>query len=157
MVQGNALIEGGGRQRRVTVYGVGPDVPEVLRFRPAVGSFLPRESDPNAARPLAVVGAKVRSELFAGQSPLGEKIRIGGQRYRVVGVVEPKGQILGFDLDDAVHIPAARALELFNREGLMEINVLYAESAPLDEVVESIRRLMETRLGREDFTIITQK
>ena len=40
---------------------------------------------------------------------------------RIIGVMESKGTVLGFDLDDTVYIPAARALELFNRDSLFEI------------------------------------
>jgi putative ABC transport system permease protein len=71
--------------------------------------------------------------------------------------MEAKGEMVGIDLDDTVYIPAARGLELFNRQGLLEIDVLYAENAPVDEVVEGIRRIMISRHGGEDFTIITQQ
>ena len=61
-----------------------------------------------------MLGHKVRQELFSNINPLGEYVRIGGERYRVIGVMDSKGQILGFDMDDIVYIPAARALEMFN-------------------------------------------
>jgi len=69
----------------------------------------------------------------------------------------PKGQFLGFDLDDTVFIPTAKAQELFNREGLMEIDVLYKPGAGVDEVVASIKRVLMARHGHEDFTITTQQ
>ena len=55
----------------------------------------------------------------------------------MIGVIKPKGTMIGFDLDDTVYIPAGRALELFDRESLFEIDVLYEESAPVNEVVEA--------------------
>jgi putative ABC transport system permease protein len=70
--------------------------------------------------------------------------------------MEPKGQVLGFDLDNAIYIPAARALELFNREGLMEVDLLYAPGIPVERVEQDIRRRLIERHGREDFTIINQ-
>jgi putative ABC transport system permease protein len=75
----------------------------------------------------------------------------------VVGVMESKGQMLGFDLDDTVFIPAARALELFNRPGLMEIQVSYKASVDLDSVLHSLTALLKERHGREDFTLIPQE
>ena len=51
--------------------------------------------------------------------------------------MESKGQMLGFDMDDTVFIPAARAMELFNRPGLMEINVSYRANADVKTVVEA--------------------
>ncbi len=156
MVQGNAEIEGNHRQRRTTVYGVTSEFPEVFKFDVAVGSFLPAD-DPRAPRAFAVLGSRMRDELFRNKNPLGALIRVGGDRYRVVGVMESKGTMLGFDLDDTVYIPAARALDLYNRDSLMEIDVLYAEGAQVDEVVAGIERILIARHGGEDFTITTQQ
>ena len=122
----------------------------------ASGEFLPPD-DLERARPIAVIGATVYQELYDGTNPLGDRIRVGGARFQVVGVMEAKGQMLGFDLDDSVYIPAARGLELFDREGLHEIDVLYAENAPVDEVVAGITRILLARHGSEDFTIVTQQ
>jgi putative ABC transport system permease protein len=156
LVQGNAEVEGGGRSRQATVSGAGSDMTRVLAFRVSLGEFLPPD-DPTAARALAVLGSGLRRELFGDRSPLGERIRVGGQRYTVIGVMESKGTMFGFDLDDAVYIPVGRALSLFNREGLFEIDVLYEEGAPVAEVVEGIRRVLVARHGGEDFTITTQQ
>lgn len=156
LVQGNADVQAGGRTRRTVVSGTSAQLPDVLSFRVSLGEFLPPD-DPTAARAYAVLGSKLRTELFADRSPLGERIRVGGQRYTVIGVMESKGTVFGFDLDDAVYIPVGRALALFNREGLFEIDVLYDEGAPVTELVESIRRILITRHGGEDFTVTTQQ
>jgi len=155
-VQGNASVEGNGRERRVTVSAVGPDMPDVFGFGTALGEFLPPD-DPRAPRAFAVLGSRLRDELYGTGNPLGDRIRIGGDRYRVIGVMESKGQVLGFDIDDTVYIPAARGLELFNREGLFEIDVLFAETAPADEVVAGVRRVLMARHGGEDFSVTTQQ
>jgi len=156
VVQGNAEVEARGRTRRTTVFGVGPDMPEVFRATVASGQFLPAD-DITAPRALAVLGSKLAREIFALESPLGQRIRIGGERFLVIGIMVPKGQVLGLDIDDAVYIPAARSLSMFNRNSLMEIDLLYREGAPLDEVVAGIHRILKTRHGREDYTITTQQ
>jgi putative ABC transport system permease protein len=71
--------------------------------------------------------------------------------------MESKGQMLGFDLDDAVWIPTAKALAMFNRESLMEIDVLYQEGSSADEVSDQIKKILIARHGREDFTVTTQE
>ena len=154
--QGNADVQAGSKSRRVTVYGVGHEMAEVFRMKVSMGSFLPPD-DPSAARAFVVLGAKVKQELFGSVNPLGSRIRIGSERYRVIGVMEPKGQVLGFDLDDTVYIPVSRALELFNREGLMEIHLTYQSNAPLETIVEDTRKVLLARHGREDFTITPQQ
>jgi putative ABC transport system permease protein len=156
MVQGNADVEHAGRSRRVTLYGTGHTFNETLRMKVGLGSFLPPD-DPRAARAFVVLGAKVAQELFPGENPLGARMRVGGERYRVVGVMAPKGQVLGFDLDDTVYIPVGRALDMFNRESLAEIHVTYDPTTPLPVVEESIRRTLVARHGREDFTITPQQ
>jgi putative ABC transport system permease protein len=156
MMQGNAEVEGTGRKRRTTIYGVSPSFAEAFRFEVALGEFLPQD-DPRAPRSLAVLGSKMSIELFGDASPLGQSIRVGGQRYRVVGVMRPKGTTLGFDLDDTVFIPTAKALELFDRDSVFEIQLHHEEGARIAEVVEGIRRIMIARHGEEDFTITTQQ
>ena len=156
VVQGNAEVEGNGRKRRVTVYGVGHEFADAFRFEVASGAFLPPD-DPRAPRNLAVLGSKMKDQLFGDANALGANVRVGSERYRVVGVMRAKGTMIGFDLDDTVYVPAARALELFDRDSLFEVDVLYEETAPVDEVVAGIRRVLMARHGDEDFTITTQQ
>jgi putative ABC transport system permease protein len=156
VVAGNARVEAGGKQRRTNVYGGGPAFPEVFNFPGASGRFLPAD-DPRAARAFAVLGSQLRRELFGDVNPLGQTLRVGGDRYRIIGVMDSKGQVLGFDVDDTVYIPTAKALDLFDRDSLMEIDVLYEPGANVDEIVESVRRVLTARHGREDFTIVTQE
>jgi putative ABC transport system permease protein len=155
-VVGNAEVEGNQRQRRTTIYGTDADFPKAFSFDIAIGEFLPRDN-PHSPHPTAVLGSKMRHELFADSNPLGEFIRIAGNRYRVVGVMESKGQMLGFDLDDTVYLPVARAMELFNSSSLMEVDLLYREGAAVDEVVASVRRLLVDRHGSDDVTILSQQ
>ncbi len=155
-VAGSASVEARGRERSVSVYGVGPDFDKAFKFEVAIGTFLPPDEF-ERARNVVVLGAKVYRELYGVANPLGDRVRVGGERYRVVGVMEPKGEMVGIDLDDTVYIPAARGLELFNRQGVLEIDVLYADDVPVDEIVEGIRRILIARHGGEDFTIITQQ
>jgi len=156
LVQGNAPVESGKRTRRVTVFGVGPDVPAVWRFALAQGGFLP--DDPaRSARSFAVLGSRLREELFGSANPLGRFVRVGGERFRVIGVMQSKGQLLGFDLDDAIYIPTAKALALFDRESLMEIDLLYSAGSDPEAVARRIKDLLVARHGREDFSITTQE
>lgn len=156
MVQGNVEVSAAGRTRRITLYGVGAEMDRAFRMRVASGNFLPPD-DPRSARPFVVLGDKVARELYPGASPLGGRIQVGNQPGRVLGVMEPKGLILGFDMDDTVYIPAVRALDLFDRDGLMEIDILYRDGYQAEEVVAAIRRILVNRHGQEDFTITTQQ
>ena len=156
VVQGNAAVKVGKKQRRTTVYGIDPAAPKVFKLQMASGTFLP-DDPPRAARSFAVLGSKVKDELFGTGQVLGKWIRIGSERFRVIGSMESKGQMLGFDLDDAVWIPTAKALAMFNRESLMEIDVLYKEGSSAEDVSGQIKKILIARHGTEDFTITTQE
>ncbi len=156
LIQGNAPVEFGKRSRRTNILGVGPSAARVWQIKVVIGRFLPTDNS-RAARSFVVLGSKVASELFRGQSPLGQLVRIAGERYRVIGVMESKGQMLGFDLDDAVYIPTTRAMSLFNQQSLMEIDLLYQTGLQSTTIAERTRKLLTSRHGAEDFTITTQE
>jgi len=120
------------------------------------GRFLPA-GDPRHASPVAVPGPTLKRELFAETPALGQFVRIGGQRFRVIGVMESKGQFLGFDIDDAAYIPVSLAMPLFNRDDLQEIDVVASNSSVIDSIAARLRReLIRRHAGNEDFTITTQ-
>lgn len=156
VVQGNADVKFGQLTRRTMVMGANHSMAHAFRMKLALGEFLPK-GDPHRPRALVVLGSTVARELFRDANPLGEAVRIAGNRFVVVGVMASKGTILGFDVDDMVYIPAARALSVFNREGLMEIDVLFDEHQNASAVAEQVRTLLALRHGREDFTITTQQ
>jgi len=155
-VWGNTEVSANGRLRRTTVNGVGADMLKVYGIKVKSGEFLPAENLENA-RAFVVLGAKLKAELFGNANPLGARVRVGNLQFRVIGVLEAKGQLLGFDLDDAAYIPTARALELYNRDSLMTIDVAYAQGVSAARVVAAIKTVLTARHGREDFTITTQE
>jgi len=155
-VSGNAEVRANGRVRRTMVLGVGPDMAALYAMRVRVGQFLPADDD-TRARAFVVLGPKLKRELFGSGNALGERLQIGDERYRVIGIMEEKGQFLGIDLDDTAFIPTVRGLALFNRDGLMEIGVSYEENVPAARVVDQVKSSLMARHGREDFTIRTQE
>ena len=153
---GQARVEGAGRGRSVFVYGGTSDLPEVLKFDVGQGSFLP-PGDPRRGSLVAVLGPTVRRELFGEKNALGEFVRIAGFRLRVIGVMAPKGRVLGFDIDDSVYVPVATAMQMFNLDELVEIDVVFAHERLTERVEESVRSMLTMRhSGKEDFTIVTQ-
>ena len=125
---GQARVEAGERGRSVFVYGVTSDVPATWKFQVGRDGFCPT-GDPRRGGPVAVLGPKLKRELFGDANALGEHVRIGGRRFQVIGVMAPKGQMLGFDIDDAAYMPVAVAQQLFNQDDLLEIDVLFSHAA----------------------------
>jgi putative ABC transport system permease protein len=156
VAMGTAAVEFGRRSRNVFVYGVTGTFAQVWRMNVRLGRTLP-DDDPRRAPPLAVLGPTLKREIFGPRSALGEHIRVGGERFFVVGIMEPKGQFLGFDIDDAVYIPISQAMRLFNKYELDEVDVLASQASSIDSLAARMRRLLIDRHdGEEDFTITTQ-
>lgn len=156
IVMGAAPIEHEGKTRNTFVYGVTSDAPDVWRMGVRTGRFLPT-LDWRQGAPVAVLGPKLKREIFGDQNCLGQHVRISGQRYLVIGLMEPKGQFLGFDIDDSAYIPVADARRLFNRDALQEIDLLIANASLIDPTAERVREILKQRhKGTEDFTITTQ-
>lgn len=155
-IRGQARVEYGSLQRNTQVMGVSGAAQDMWKTGIALGTFLPYD-DSNSARSYVVLGAKVTRELFANENPLGKFVRVGGQRYRVIGTMETKGSFLGTDMDDMIVIPTASAMQLFNREGLMEIDVMFSEDTNSTETMARIKRRLVAVHGKEDFTLFSQE
>lgn len=156
VTMGLARVEAGERGRDVSILGATPDLPALWKFGARQGSFWPK-GDPRVGGSLAVLGPKLAKELFGDRSPLGQTVRIAGARFRVVGVMEPKGQMMGFDVDDIAIVPVASALRLFNQDELFEIDLIYSNMSETARVRDEVKRVLTLRHGDEDFNVTTQE
>jgi putative ABC transport system permease protein len=156
VTMGLARVEAGERGRSVSIIGATPDLPALWKFGARQGSFWPR-GDPRRGAAFAVLGPKLARELFGDESPLGSIVRVAGARFRVVGVMEPKGQMMGFDIDDMAIVPVASALRLFNQDELFEIDLVYANVRETARVEAEVKRVLTARHGDEDFTVTSQE
>lgn len=154
LVAGTAPVRVGERSREVTVVGTTREMLEIRHLKMSTGRFLPA-GEPDAA--VCVLGARVQRELFPGENPLGQLVRIGEWRFRVIGVIAPRGTSIGMDLDEVVEIPVGTSLRLFNRSSLFRI---LAEVHSHEEIegarLAALRVLRERHAGQEDVTILTQ-
>jgi putative ABC transport system permease protein len=155
LATGEEKLRYGGKARSVPVIGTTEDLVEVRRLTIGAGQFLPA-GDPNRGGSEIVLGVKVAQELFATENPLGKVVRLGEWRFRVVGVLEPKGRSLGFDFDELVFIPVRTAMRMFNRSSLFRILVELPEGADLQGGKEAVIKLLEERHRADDVTVITQ-
>ncbi len=156
LVIGQVEISWGGRARDVVIIGSSHEYQAVRHLDMGQGHFLPAE-DWDRAEPVAVIGTRIRRELFGAGRALGQWLRIGDRRYRIIGILATSAHSLGINFDDVVIIPVASALQLFNRSSLFRILV----EARSREAIEPVRRFIRDTLKRrhqgvEDVTIVTQ-
>ena len=100
-----------------------------------------------------VLGGTLARELFADDSPLGRVVRIGEWRFRVVGVLAPRGRSLGFDFDDMVYIPVATCMRMFNRSSLFRILVELPGERDLEAAKAAVIELLANWLEAEPGSI----
>lgn len=156
VVFGTGRVEANGRGRSVLIYGTTSNASRVWQWNVRTGRYLP-ESDPRRGSNVVVIGAKLKRELFGEKNALGQFMKIGGRRFRVIGVMEPKGQFLGIDLDDAAWAPLASIMTLFNLDELTEIDITFHHARELEGLEERVRQtLIDRHGGREDFSITSQ-
>jgi len=155
LVMGTETVRFGQRQRQVAVLGTTAAFLTVRDLSMAAGSFVP-DLPAKRGAPVVVVGRRVVRELFPGVSPVGQVVRVGGWRMRVVGVLAPRGVHLGMDMDDVVIVPVATAMRMFNRASLFRILLAARPTADLDRVKRRVVALLAERHGVEDVTCLTQ-
>lgn len=156
VVVGSAPVSLQQREREVTIMGSTAELQQVRQLNMAQGHFLPH-GDPERGSSVCVIGEKVKQELFGNKPALGEWLRIGDYRFRVIGVLAPKGESLGIDLSDMVIIPVASAQALFNTESLFRILVQAKGRESIEQAQQAIKAIMRERHdGEDDVTVITQ-
>lgn len=154
LTAGTAAVRAGERSREVTVIGTTHEILKIRHLKMSTGRFLP-EGVVDA--PVCVLGARVQRELFPGENPLGKWVRIGDWRFRVIGVIAPRGMSIGMDLDEVVEIPVRSALRLFNRSSLFRILAEVGSHEQLEEARRTaLAVLRERHGGQEDVTVLTQ-
>ena len=152
---GSAPVYYEDRHRDVYVLGTTAEYAVMRDLKMARGEFLPRV-DPRAGGAEVVIGQTVAHELFGDSDPVGRVVRVSTARFRVIGVMAPKGQSLGFNYDDLVIVPVARGLRLFNQSSLARVLVQAVSSADLTVAAAGAKAVLIDRHRQEDFTLITQ-
>ncbi|MGH7729690.1 MAG: ABC transporter permease [Candidatus Eiseniibacteriota bacterium] len=153
---GAGAIEYGERSRDVRVIGTTAPFLGVRKLTISAGQFLP-PGDPRQGDRVVVLGQKVARELFQGENPLGRLVRIAQWRFRVIGVLGPKGTSIGIDYDDLIIIPVAVGLRMFNQTGLFRMMVEATTPEAVPTALDQVKTVLVARHDEdEDFTLITQ-
>ena len=153
---GTSEVSYGGKLREVMVAGSTEHFLEVRRLKLAQGRFL-APGDWRRGASEVVIGAKVRDELFGAQPALGQLVRVGDRRFRVVGVMASTGQGLGMNTDELVIVPVALAQAMFNSNTLFRILVEAGSREAIESAKTQVTEIIKVRHeGEEDITVITQ-
>ncbi|KAA0254669.1 FtsX-like permease family protein [Acidobacteria bacterium ACD] len=147
--------EAGPRKRDAIVAGTTWELKAVRGIPLVAGTYLPSWKGGNPPR-VCVLGHLSARELFGGTAALGQFVRVGGERYRVVGVTGPRGVTVGLRLDDMIHVPAPHVLRMLDRRGVFRALVEVRSAGEVDAARRGVIRVLSDRHGEEDVTVFTQ-
>ena len=132
----------------VTIIGTTTDYMQTSNTTIEKGRFL-TEGEHNSGTRVAVIGFDVAEELFENSDPVGENVKIGPYKFRIVGVIEKQGKFLGLQsMDNQAIIPLGTFQRLFSRRGFFRLSVKVDKNNMEEaeyEVRSIMRRLREIR------------
>ena len=145
-VNGSYQIVNGHENWNSSVYGVTPEYLKIRDLTIGTGSFI-TQNDLNSRNRVAVIGTTVATNLFESENPVGKNIRINNQPYKVIGVIESKGQSsMGQDQDDVVIIPLTTAQErLMGITYVRSINIQVSSADKIESVQGQVETLLRQR------------
>jgi putative ABC transport system permease protein len=146
-----------GRSRQVMVVGSTADFRRVRDLTIVAGRFLPADVSVERSAPVAVIGKNVARELFGEEPAVGQPIRVGDWRMRVLGVLASRGTQMGIDVDELVVVPVATGMRMANTESLMRILLELRPSADMQRAKQRVVDIMIDRHDEQDVTVLTQE
>jgi len=146
----------GERERVVIVVGTTADYAPLRGVHMRSGRYLPKGETALGQR-VCVLGPKLEQALFAGENAVGKLVRLGDERFRVVGVWSPRGVSLGRDFDENAHVPVAAGMRMFDSSGLSEIDADVTSHDQIEPARTAVLAVLKERHeGVEDATVVTQ-
>jgi putative ABC transport system permease protein len=149
------------QSERVSIVGSTEQSDQTMSLAVQEGRYM-TAAEAEGGRPIAVLGSQVATNLFIGESPLGKRIKVGGQTLEVVGVLEPKGTFLGeFSWDNRIVVPVRFLANAYRFRNDYEIQVKAVSQEQLKEAEEELRGIMRRarrlRPGEADDFAINQQ
>ncbi len=144
VVSSGATVKFDRTSTSVTVEGVTPDYEAVHDFSVQSGRYLTAADEINKTR-VALIGVTTAEELFGYDDPVGRTVLINGQRFTIVGLLEPKGSTLAGSNDEKLLIPLSVAQRLFNSAGVRSVYIRVTDM----DVMSAVNAALELRLSEK--------
>ena len=155
LVVGNTSISAGNRSRESLIIGTNAAFFAVRKLEVRQGKIL-ADIPLNQTQPDCVIGAQLKHELFGPRIAIGQWLKLSQYRCRVIGILADTGTGLGINMSDALIIPVANAMQLFNTEGLFRVMIDVRSVQAIPALISNIEQQM-TMLhdGQLDVTVTT--
>tara|TARA_B100000131_G_scaffold81371_1_gene78252 strand:- start:210 stop:1421 length:1212 start_codon:yes stop_codon:yes gene_type:complete len=144
---------------RTEIFGTNIDYIKTISADIKEGRFF-SNSDDRKGRRVAVVGHGIKDAFFEEKNPIGEDIKIDGEKFRIIGVLEKQGKFLGlFSVDNQAIIPQGAYMRLFSRRGWTRLSVKVPEQKIVeakDEIYSIMRQIRGLKPNQKDDFAINQ-
>lgn len=156
-IQRNATLKFGNKlDKGAAVFGVEANYPRIISLKITGGRFF-RESEQQSARKVAVLGQTVKTNLFGEGQALGKTIDVAGQKYNVIGILEPRGAVFGIDLDNSIYVPFSSAQRQFGIDRLNTIYISAKIASEVKDVQNKATAILSKRLSEDEFSVQSQE
>ncbi len=165
VIQGNSEITYGRESTNVSIMGVTPAYSSVRNEKVTEGDFI-TEAQILGSASVAVIGPDTADKLFGRkEGVVGETIRIDGQPFRVIGLLASKGGSSFGSQDTSVLVPLTTARDrLIRRNNRERVDIIFVQAVSADaipsateEISQILRTRHRTKVGLDDFTVMTQQ
>lgn len=157
IVSGAAKAKYGKKDYRINqTWGTSDDYLKIFNHKVKNGRFFTK-GELDGSRKVVLLGQRVGKELFGSFDPVGERIKINGKKFTVIGVFAEKGKMLMFDMDDIAVIPATTAMSLFNTKGVVEMDIAARTDDLVPKAILEIKEALRSELDEDDYHIETQE
>lgn len=155
-----------GQSKKISFWGTTPEAAEVTDTKAAFGRHI-LDQDVKSMAKVAVLGYKLKQDLFGENDPIGKIIRIQKINFRVIGITEEKGAQMIMNVDDGLYLPITTAQKLLLGQDYIRMIIAEAQTEKsIDEAIYEIRLLLRERhniynpendLSKDDFKVMSQK
>ncbi len=156
IIAGTSLLSYQGKSREVITLGSSADIFSIRKLTVSHGrQFTNKSKDPGQA--VCVIGSTIKQQLFGNINAVGKWLRFSGQRFRVIGVLQERGESMGLDMRQMAIIPIQSAETLFDSPALFRVLLELKQSGSEKYTEEKLIELIKKRHdGEDDITILTQ-
>ncbi|MEM6782280.1 MAG: ABC transporter permease [Bacteroidota bacterium] len=126
-----------------------PELADINNFELESGRFY-NATDYQRGRPVVVIGKGVATEIFPIENPIGKRIRVGGQRLEVIGVLEEQGKFLGLiSFDEQVMLPLTTFKRLYDSDPYIEVQAKAASTELMPVALDELTGLTRAQRGQD--------
>lgn len=170
VVMGQDLATYGPERKKITLMGVSPSYINIDKSEIEAGRFFTEQEDKSLDK-VAVIGSKIKNDFFGDQDPIGKEIKIGKNKFQIIGTLKERGGGMGMDYDTYVYIPVRTAQKkVLGIDYLLYMEATFKDASQQDDTAEQMREILRSNhditpdidpatgkplLNKDDFRTVT--